>query len=123
MAHILIIDDEPQIVMMLKEFLEQEGYSVTAASNGREGLGHLAKIKFDLVITDIVMPEMDGIEVLASFLKDENRPKIIAMSGGSPLLDGDHLLHMAKMMKVDLVLTKPLKLTLLGEQIRELLDR
>lgn len=121
MSQILLIDDDAQIVTMLKKFLELEGHCVVTAPNGTHGLELLANMRFDIVVTDIIMPEKDGLEVLLSILKDQNRPKIIAMSGGSNSLDGEHLLGMAKMLKADAVLSKPLNLVVLGEKIREVL--
>jgi len=121
MAQLLLIDDDPQIVKLLKKFIEFHGHTVTTASNGREGLKILEQNSFDVLITDIIMPECDGIEVLTTIKKMPNRPKIIAMSGGSPHLDQDQLLAMANLMKADAVLTKPLQLSLLSEKIQELL--
>ena len=121
MATILIIDDDPQIIKLLKTYLEFTGHSVFTASNGKEGLRALGEKSFDLLITDIIMPERDGIEVLTSLKGLANPPKVIAMSGGSPNLDQDHLLKMATIMKADTVLAKPLHLAHLSTIIQELL--
>ncbi|MBF0190972.1 MAG: response regulator [Magnetococcales bacterium] len=81
---ILIIDDNPAIRTLMTRILRESGYAVEAASNGREGVQAFQRSPADLVITDIIMPEMDGIEVVMQFARLENRPRIIAISGGSP---------------------------------------
>ena len=60
MAVILIVDDEPAIANLLAALLEDEGHQITTASNGREGLSHLEKLKPDLVLSDVMMPILDG---------------------------------------------------------------
>ncbi|MGD0584192.1 MAG: response regulator [Oryzomonas sp.] len=121
MARILIIDDESQMVNVLTTFLEREGHVVVSACNGKEGLNILAGSCFDIVITDIIMPERDGFEVLMSIKKMPTRPKIIAMSGGSPYLYKENLLDISEKMKADVVLSKPFQLSKLSDIIKELL--
>ena len=67
MAKILVIDDERAIRNTLKEILEFEGYTVEVAENGRVGLDMALATKYDLIYTDIKMPEMDGMEFLLSY--------------------------------------------------------
>ena len=122
MAKILIIDDDPQIVTMLSKFLDLEGHAVVTASNGKEGLTILAESAFEVVITDMMMPERDGLDVLKTIRNMQNKPKIIAMSGGSPYIDQEHLLRMAKLMKADVVIPKPLQLSKLSQKIQEILS-
>ena len=69
MAKILVIDDERAIRNTLKEILEFEGYTVDVAENGRIGLEMAVAAKYDLIYTDIKMPEMDGMEVLQAYRK------------------------------------------------------
>ena len=69
MAKILVIDDERAIRNTLKDILEFEGYSVDVAENGRAGLDKALATKYDLIYTDIKMPEMDGMEVLNAYRK------------------------------------------------------
>ncbi len=64
MAKILIVDDEKSIRMTLKEILEYEKYTITEAKDGEEGFDLIMKEDFDLVLCDVKMPKMDGIEVL-----------------------------------------------------------
>ena len=70
MAKILVIDDERAIRNTLKEILEFEGYTVDVAENGRVGLDMALATKYDLIYTDIKMPEMDGMEVLQAYRKN-----------------------------------------------------
>jgi CheY-like chemotaxis protein len=122
MARILLIDDEPLIITMLSTFLGREGHEVVSAGDGKEGLKALDGDSFDLIITDIIMPECDGFEVLMSIEKMPNRPKIIAMSGGSSYLVQDYLLDISKKMNADRVISKPIQLSKLSEIINELLS-
>jgi len=74
---LLIVEDEESLRELYAEELEDNGYDVTKASNGKEGIDLVKKEKFDLVIMDIRMPEMDGIEALG---------KIISMDGKIPVI-------------------------------------
>ncbi|MBP2681787.1 MAG: CheY-like receiver, AAA-type ATPase and DNA-binding response regulator, partial [Candidatus Krumholzibacteriota bacterium] len=75
---ILIVDDEKSMCQFLTIMLRKEGYQITAAPNGAKALEHYKSAKFDLVITDIRMAGMDGIELLAELKKlDPNVPVII----------------------------------------------
>jgi CheY-like chemotaxis protein len=107
MAHILLIDDDPQIIQMLATCLKGNGYLVTTTSDGSTGIHLLQEYHFDLVITDIVMPNTDGFEVILSLLTQPQRPKIIVMSGGSLNLSHGFLLETAQKLKADRVLAKP----------------
>ena len=69
MAKILVIDDQRAIRTSLKDILELEEHEVILAENGQDGISKFQEGKFDLVITDIKMPEMDGMEVLAALWK------------------------------------------------------
>lgn len=79
---IIIIDDDDQIREMLMEMLVREGYEVLPASNGKEGIRLYRERQTDLIITDIVMPEKDGLETIMELRKDFPEVKVIAMSGG-----------------------------------------
>jgi two-component system, chemotaxis family, chemotaxis protein CheY len=79
---ILVIDDEDMIRQLVKEMLEVEGYIVTTAANGKEGLQLYQRELPDLIITDIFMPEMEGLETIRTLQRDSSKVKIIAISGG-----------------------------------------
>ena len=81
MAKILIIDDERAIRNTLKEILEFENYTVDVAENGREGLEMASATNYDLIFSDIKMPEMDGIEVLGALREAEVESPVVMISG------------------------------------------
>ena len=81
MATILIIDDEEIIRVLLRSALEEAGYEVTEAANGRQGLELYRQKPTDLVITDIVMPEMNGLDMLLALTREFLHAKVIAISG------------------------------------------
>ena len=85
MATILIIDDEAIIRALLRSAFEAAGYEVTEATNGREGLELYRHRPTDVVITDIVMPELNGLDMLLELTREFLHAKVIAISGaGGP---------------------------------------
>ena len=81
MSQILVIDDEKSIRNTLKEILEYEKYTVVLAENGVEGLEKIKQDNFDLILCDIKMPEMDGIEVLEKIFTTNSNIPVIMISG------------------------------------------
>lgn len=81
MAMILLIDDEPTARLVLAQLLKRHGHFVLEAANGRVALAAAAKAAFDLVITDVAMPGMDGLEVMAQLGKTHPGLPVIAISG------------------------------------------
>ena len=81
MGTILIIDDEEIIRVLLRSALEAAGYEVTEAANGREGLELYCHRPTDLGITDIVMPELNGLDLLPELMREFLHAKVIAISG------------------------------------------
>ncbi|MCQ2237109.1 MAG: sigma-54 dependent transcriptional regulator [Bacteroidales bacterium] len=81
MSSILVIDDQKSIRSTLKDILELEGYEVALAENGKEGVDMLSKAKYDILLTDIKMPEMDGMEVLAKAVEMAPSMPVIMISG------------------------------------------
>ena len=108
MRRILIIDDEPQIRLLLKKMLEKEGFNVITASDGKEGMKLFNKEPFDLVITDIIMPEKEGIEIIQELRKNHPNLPIIAISGGGRN-SSDSYLKMAKMFGANEIFEKPVE--------------
>ena len=109
MARILIIDDDETIRSVFKRFLTGKGYEVIVAADGRQGLRALEEVSVDLVITDIMMPETDGLEVVMAIRgKDVDIP-VIAISGGMHAMPMDFL-PMAKKFGAKEVLYKPVEL-------------
>ena len=116
MSQILIIDDEPQVRSLLKQMLEQEGYSVTVASDGIEGLERFHKRPSDLIITDLVMPEQEGLETIRLIRKDNPDVPIFAISGGGKN-SAQSYLDLAKLIGANVILKKPIDQKVLIDEI------
>ncbi len=121
MKRILVIDDDIQVRQMLKQMLERGGYAVVDASNGEEGIRLYRDEPTDLVITDIIMPEKEGIETIMELKREFPDVKIIAVSGGGRV-DPGHYLEIAHRCGGDRTFTKPFDRAELLEAIQQLLD-
>ncbi len=106
MAQVLIIDDEDMVRMVLRQTLEKAGHGVTEASNGAKGIAAMKDKKFDLVITDIVMPEKEGVETIVQVRLDNPKLPIIAISGGGRIGPADYL-EAARQLGANHVFAKP----------------
>jgi DNA-binding response OmpR family regulator len=106
MVHVLLIEDDELVRNMLQTALHQAGYDVTLAGNGREGLRKFAERRPDIIVTDIIMPEQEGIETILAIRKLDQAVPIIAMSGGSSLGAVDFL-DAARSFGASRILTKP----------------
>jgi len=125
MKQILLIDDDLDFRQMLKLSLEKARYEVTVASDGRIGCQILEKRPHPIVITDIFMPEKEGLEVITEIKEKLPGIKIIAISGGGRLASSfrsDEALRMAKDLGADRVIAKPFKLENLLMTVKELLS-
>lgn len=112
-ARILIIEDDIELALTLKESLAEDGYYVDVAYNGSEGTFLHKQSPYKLIITDIVMPVMDGIEVIMWVKENSPTTKLLVVSGGGYFGSKDYL-TMAKGLGADAVLSKPYQL----EEIR-----
>ena len=97
MPTILIIDDDEVITETTKIFLNRAGYDTLTASNGAEGLKLCRQHQIDVVITDIIMPEKEGLETIRELRKNFPNIKIIAISGGGRINAQDYLSLAAKL--------------------------
>jgi two-component system chemotaxis response regulator CheY len=104
---ILIIDDDPFSRETLRLVLEEEGYDVACAEDGKRGLAIFALMRPDLVVTDIIMPEREGLETIREIRKVDAAIPIVAVSGGGRLKATD-LLALARSFGADAALAKPL---------------
>ena len=107
MSRIMIVDDDKQIREMLRITLERQDYEVVEASNGVEALRTFRDEEIDVVITDIVMPEKEGIETIADLRRLEPDLPIVAMSGGGRIGAHDYL-NWVKCCGVEHTFTKPI---------------
>lgn len=121
MARILVIDDEPDILLMLKKMLERAGYLVDMAINGNEGLELFNKFPVDLIITDIVMPEKEGLETIREIKRQKPDIKIIAISGGGRI-DSTEYLSSARLFGASRIFQKPFKQKEMISAVKELLE-
>ena len=96
MARILVIDDELDVRSLVCRILQQVGHEVIEASNGNEGVRLFRENLPDVLITDIIMPEKEGIETIIELRRDFPNVRTIAISGGGKTLDRDACLQMAK---------------------------
>ncbi|WP_417457656.1 response regulator [Kordiimonas sp.] len=106
LANILVLDDDTAVREGVAKVLGKAGYTVHKGANGREGLSILENIECDLVITDIIMPEMEGIETITHIRERFPALKIIAMSGGGRLGNTDFL-KIAKDIGAAATISKP----------------
>ncbi len=107
MIRVLVIDDEPQIRSMLRLMLERDGYEVEEAPDGIEGIRIYRQNPLDLIISDLIMPNQDGIGMMIELKKEFPDIKIIAMSGGG-LNKPEGYLEGAKKLGAKSTLTKPI---------------
>ena len=106
MARILVVDDEDSLRRLLKAVLERAGHEVTTAGDGFEAVRLVDAEPFDLVVTDLIMPEMEGIATIQQLRRLAPDTKIIAMSGGGRGSAGDYL-DLVKQLGAAMTLLKP----------------
>lgn len=104
---ILVVDDDPDFAEFLRNLLDRNGFRVNSAGTARAALRALGEARFDLVITDVVMPDMDGIEFLRSFPPAARGMPVIAITG-SPLNAHGTLSRVMRALGAAQVLPKPL---------------
>jgi len=120
MARILLIEDDDSLRTLLRMLLDQSGHTVIEAHDGQEGLELSPATAADLVITDMMMPKMNGLEVMQSLRVRQPPVKIIAMSaGGRP--GEEHPLEKARSLGAARVLAKPFSCSTLLAAINEVL--
>lgn len=106
MATILVIDDDAQIRALLDRFLSKEGHQVLLAENGDQGLSTCAATEIELVVTDILMPEKEGLESIMEIRKHWPDMPIMAISGGGRLPASTYL-DLARKLGASPTLQKP----------------
>jgi DNA-binding NtrC family response regulator len=120
MQKILIIEDDHHILLMMKKMLGNKGFEIILASNGNEGLELFKKNHFDLVITDIIMPEKEGLETIREMRRMRSDLKIIAMSGGGKI-SADNYLETARIFGASRLLEKPFTRKQLVDAVQEIM--
>ena len=120
MARILVVDDEELARFTIRDILETAGHEIEEAENGKQAIERQKAEPFDLIVTDIVMPEKEGVETTIELKRDYPDLKIIAISGGGRTKNLDFL-HLADAFGADKILAKPFSEDELLERVNECL--
>lgn len=121
MSSVLVVDDEDQLRRLIRETLEHAGYQVQEAREGKEALQRYRQAQADLVIMDILMPDQDGLESIATLHHEFPKVKVIAITGGTDMIGILNFLDVAKMLGASRTLQKPFEMQALLNAAAELL--
>lgn len=121
MANILIVDDEAPVRNLLSSVLEKEGYTVFTAETGVEATTIYQSNSIDLVITDLVMPEKGGIDLIMDLKKSDPNLKVIAISGGGGITGRFDYLPIAKLVGATEIIAKPFQVAEIRSQVAKML--
>lgn len=121
-ARILLVDDNDAIRTVLRRLLARSGFDVVEARNGIEALAAHKATPADIVVTDLIMPEKEGLETILELRRMQPKLRIIAMSGGGRVRAQDYL-KLAAALGASRTLAKPFSEAELLKAIQELLDR
>jgi len=121
MPGILIVEDDKELREMLKVSLIRHKYTVHEATDGKDAISHFKPSIIDLVVTDLIMPEEDGLKVIMKLRELKPKLKIIAISGGGKAGPGSYL-KLAKALGADAVFSKPFSINDLISKIEGLLS-
>lgn len=117
---VLVIDDDPYLLPVMVEALNRCGFAALAAEDGNAGMRMFAAERPALVVTDILMPDKEGLATILDLKRNPSPPKVIAISGGGRLL-GNDFLRWAKHLGADEVMAKPFLMSALVATAREVL--
>jgi DNA-binding response OmpR family regulator len=123
MAKVLVIDDDPAICRMINRALSDAGHRVIEATDGRQGLRIFQSDAPDIIITDIVMPNQEGIQTIREIRATGSKVIIVAISGGGGGDDGSLYLTIAEELGADVVLQKPFRISELVAIVDRMLSR
>jgi len=120
MRSVLVVDDDPSIRLILKRYLEREGYSVDEACDGVDALTLAESKSYDLVVSDLIMPGKEGLETIKELLSKQPGLKIIAISGGG-VLGSNSCLNLARRFGAVRTFSKPFDVAELVDAVNELI--
>ena len=121
---VLVVDDDPDMVSVIRMSLEKASYEVMDAGNGKEGIEKAKKERPDLIVMDLMMPEMDGFEACKRLKADpevKNIPVIVLTAIGEQLSDTKYAKDMGLGLESEDFITKPVDLNVLLERVAQLL--
>jgi CheY-like chemotaxis protein len=121
MPGILLVEDDKELREMLKMSLLRRSFTVLEAENGKDAITHFKPLITDLVVTDLIMPEEDGLKVVIKLRELKPSLKIIAISGGGKVGPGSYL-NLAKALGADAIYSKPFSINDLILKIEQLLE-
>tara|TARA_B100000315_G_scaffold86151_1_gene78984 strand:- start:223 stop:591 length:369 start_codon:yes stop_codon:yes gene_type:complete len=121
MAHILVADDQEKVRNILKSLFERDGHTVVVATNGKEALQSYQAQPAEIVVTDILMPDMEGIETIRELKRINPDVKIIAMSGGGTI-EANEYLKMAVLFGAKQTISKPFDVLEMLEALRSCIE-
>ncbi len=122
MARVLVIDDSPTVREMVRTALEPAGHEVLQAADGRVGVEVQRVLSCDVVITDLIMPEKEGLETILELRREWPQIKIIAVSGGSAVLNKKDLLRAARSFGAVETISKPFTARQLIDSVAQLVS-
>lgn len=121
MAQILVVDDEASVRNLLSDVLEREGYTVFTAATGVEASTIYNANDIDLIITDLVMPEKGGIDLIMELKKQNPSVRVIAISGGGGITGRFDYLPIAKLVGASEIIAKPFQVAEIRSQVARML--
>jgi DNA-binding response OmpR family regulator len=117
MIRILLVDDDDMSRGAVHKMLERSGYAVTSTGDGSEALDHYRREAPDLVITDLIMPDVDGLEIIQELRRGDPEVRILAISGGGRV-DAEEYLSVARKFGAAEILSKPFT----GQELKEAVE-
>jgi two-component system, chemotaxis family, chemotaxis protein CheY len=122
MPRILLVESDDLARRSLADHVEKAGFEVATSANGKEAMAYLKRVKVDLLILDINMPEQDGVETIMALNAHKDRPKVIALTQDSATLDQNYVQSMAYILKAETLLSKPVSFEVLVNAIHNALE-
>jgi DNA-binding NtrC family response regulator len=119
-GRILVIEDDDTLRDLMKDLFEHNEFHVDTAANGIDGLRRLMNDRYDLIITDIIMPEKEGLETIMEIHSKYPEMKIIAISGGGSMMPKDYL-NIARILGAVKTLEKPFLMETLLDAVYEII--
>jgi DNA-binding response OmpR family regulator len=107
--HVLLIEDDLELLQLMSRVFTQAGFEVSPAQDGAQGLALFDGAPADLVVTDMIMPVVEGVETILALRRREPQPRIIAISGGFRRGEPDDCLALARQVGADQTLAKPFR--------------